>query len=101
LRLVLEGEHPRDIAKYILFREESYATFIEVYIHDWMKIVNGPPSPPSEGPRPYGGRTERRRHVSEIIEQQVDGHLHQVTEHHLRIRNHQSRTDNQVGEGED
>jgi hypothetical protein len=49
IRLTLEGEHPRDIAKQILFRKGQYATFIEVYIHDWMKIANGPPPSPQGG----------------------------------------------------
>jgi hypothetical protein len=35
--------------KKILFREGQYATFIEVYIHDWMEIANGPPPSPQDG----------------------------------------------------
>jgi hypothetical protein len=36
-----------------------------------MEIVNRPPSPPSEGPRPYRGRSQRGRHELEINQQQV------------------------------
>jgi Domain of unknown function (DUF4283) len=48
LRMVIEGEHPRDIHKHILFRERAYATIIDVHIHRWFEVVSDPPSPPPD-----------------------------------------------------
>jgi hypothetical protein len=73
IRLTLEDEHPRDIAKKILFRKGQYATFIEVYIHDWMKIANGPP------PSPQGGQGfNRGTHQAGGMGQHQEAQQHQA-----------------------
>jgi hypothetical protein len=65
LRLVIEGEHPRDIHKNILFREGDYATLIEVHIHRWVKVINGPPSPPPDRHDRRGDQRGQKRNRNE------------------------------------
>jgi hypothetical protein len=49
LRIIIEGEHSRDIHKHILFGDHGdYATLIDVHIHRWFEVVNSPPLPPPD-----------------------------------------------------
>jgi hypothetical protein len=47
VRVIIQGEHPIDIHRQIMFREGDYATVIDVHIHRWEAIAHEQPPPPN------------------------------------------------------